>query len=396
MNILIVCSCAEEYITSSMLCLELLCKGFLENGHKVVFVSPLPNKNNKYYNEKYFFEHENLTHLRFGKTIEKIDNSLNNKKSIKNRIVNLLLKVYRSFDLFGKSIETLKYSNEIKEKIVSESFEPDILFSASDPKTSHILASKIIDIFKKRPYYMQYWGDPLTLDIASRTLTPVFIRKRIESSLLKKADKIIYVSPLTLSEQQNYFKEYSDKMEYRPTPCEIKTYKNSVGKCIGYFGSYNTSVRDIKQLYNAVNENKNYKLIIVGDSDLKLDSTEYVEVIDRLPAAELERYYDICDIIVDLTNNFGAQIPAKIFRDAGTNKEVLLICNAENGGDVKNYFSQFNRFTICENSCESIIAALENYNKNGIPERVALKDFNYLNVSRSIIDILNERNTNNG
>ena len=110
----------------------------------------------------------------------------------------------------------------------------------------------------------------------------------------------------------------------------------------------------------------------------------------------MERYYDICDIIVDLTNNFGAQIPAKIFRDAGTNKEVLLICNAENGGDVKNYFSQFNRFTICENSCESIIAALENYNKNGIPERVALKDFNYLNVSRSIIDILNERNTNNG
>jgi len=386
MNILVVCSMAEELNTSSMLCMELICKGFLELGHKVALVTPQPDENSRYFNKNHSFDYDNLIHLRFGNRVKKVETSSQSVKSLASFVKNAVLKVYRAFDLFGRSIETLKYTDEIKSKIKESGFVPDVIFSASDPKVSHILAGKLLDIFPQKPYFLQYWGDPLTLDIARKTLTPKFVRKAIENSILKKADKVVYVSHLTLDEQKEFFPKLAYKMTYQPTPCEAHIYNQSDEKYIGYFGSYNSSVRNIKPLYEAFNKNKNFKLIIIGDSDVKLEPTEYVEIIDRIPAEELGKYYDTCGIIANLTNDFGSQIPAKIFRDAGTNKEVLLLFNEKNGNSVKDYFSKYERYTLCPNSVDSISEALEDYDKNGIPKTAPLKAFDYVTVAEAVLD----------
>jgi len=385
MEVLVVCSSAEEYNTSSMLCLELVCKGLLKLGHKVYYLSPLPDKNSKYFDENHNFEHENLTHIRFGKQIEKTSNSPSKKGGIKAKAKAKILSLYRKIDLFGRSIETLKYASDIESKLKEMNISPDVLLSASNPKASHVLANKIIKHFAKKPYYVQYWGDPMTLDISKKVYLPKFVKKSIEEKILKAADKIVYVSHLTAQEQRDFFPRLKEKIEYQPTPCESKIYPVNENKCIGYFGSYNTSVRNIVPLYEAVNKNKKFKLFIIGDSNLKLESTEYVEVIDRIPAEQLEIYYNKCGIIANLTNDFGFQIPAKIFRDAGTNKEVMLLYNKSNAQKIKDYFSTFERFTLCENEVDSICSCLENYIKEGIKERTPLESFNYVNVSEKII-----------
>ena len=389
MKIAIVNCIPEEYNISSNLCVQLLCKGMIENGHEVWLITPKSNQNHKYYCDDYVFEYEHLHHIRFGEFTPKSNNDDTFAQKNTNKIVSLLLNLYRKFDLFGQSITTLKYCDAIKKVLTDANLEFDVLISTSDPKTSHLFATKLYKSFCYKPYYIQYWGDPLTLDIARNTWTPKFIRKMIESHMISCCDKIAYVSPLTLKEQQGFLPAYAKKMIYSPTPCEEVLYKNSENNnriVMGYFGSYNSSVRDIMPLYKAVKKNDNVFLYIVGDSDVVLSSEKNIEVIPRISASQLKDFYNKCNVIVDLTNNRGAQIPAKIFRDAGTNREVLLLCDGVAGQEVKDCFEHFNRYTFCENTEEQIAKTLDEYIKNGVPSREPLNAFLYNVVSEELLE----------
>jgi len=385
MNILILCCLPEEYDNSSMLCVSLLCKGFVECGHNVAIATPEPDENNIYYNPNHH-KIENIIHLRFGKRIKK-QKSDNSKVVKTGKLKAMLLGIYRKFDLFGKSILSLKFSDELLNKIKNNGFVPDIIISTSDPKSSHLLSNKIK---KKKEFsvpFVQYWGDPLTMDIASHSILPLWIKRIIESSIIKKADVVAYVSPLTAIDQKKLFKRYAKKMIYSPTPCETNEYDISNNDyTIGYFGSYNSTVRNIIPLYEALKKNTTFHLLIVGDSDIKLESTPNIEIISRIPANELDAYYCRCSVIVDLMNNRGGQIPAKLFRDAGTNKELLLISDSERAHEIIDYFGQFNRYTICNNTVEDILSALERYKVQGIPLRSELKEFEYRTVAKKLIE----------
>lgn len=388
MKIAVVNCIPEEYNISSNLCVQLLCKGMIENGHEVWLISPESNQNHNYYCDDYTFEMERLHHIRYGELVVKSENSTSSQDNT-NKIVCLLSSLYRKFDLFGKSIVNLRYCDTIINKLRSDNVKFDVVISTSDPKTSHLFLTKLYKSFDYKPYYIQYWGDPLTLDIARDTLTPKFIRKAIEAQMLLPCDRIAYVSPLTLNEQQEFFPSYAKKMVYSPTPCEEVIYESNKDNnrvVMGYFGSYNSSVRDIVPLYEAVKKNKDVLLYIVGDSDLVLESTENIKVIPRISASQLKAYYDECNVIVDLTNNRGAQIPAKIYRDAGTNREVLLLCDGEAGAEVKKCFEHFNRYTFCENTEEKISKMLDEYKNNGVPSREPLSAFIYNVVSEELLE----------
>lgn len=384
MNILVLCCLPEEYNNSSMLCVSLLCKGFLENGHSVAIASPEPDENNKYYNPDYC-KSKDIMHIKFGNRIKK--HRGDSTVAIKSRTIKtFLLDVYRKLDIFGKSILNLKFANELINSILNSGFSPDIIISTSDPKSSHLLSNKIKKDKRFSIPFVQYWGDPLAMDIASQSVLPLWIKRRIESAIIKKADIVAYVSPLTTIDQKKLFKRYSSKMIYSPTPCETKEYDISNNDfIIGYFGSYNSTVRNILPLYEALQKNTSFHLLIVGDSDIKLDSAPNIEIIDRIPANELDVYYSRCSVIVDLMNNRGGQIPAKLFRDAGTNKEVLLISDSERAQEIIDYFGQFNRYTICNNTVEEILSALERYKVQGIPLRSELKEFEYRTVAQKLI-----------
>lgn len=384
MKVLMVSCLPEEYNNSSSLCVQLLCKGFLKNGHSVFFVTPYPDLKNKYYCPDYKFEDKNLFHIRYWKeNVKENDHIVQN--GFKLKVKNFFLKIYRKFDLFGRSINCLNYVKEVYKELKSKQIYPDVIISTSDPKTSHLFASKLFKYLKKAPYYIQYWGDPLLRDITQKSLLPKAIKKKIEKAILKKANKIIYVSPFTLAEQKKLFPCLSKYMAYLPTPCEETNYTQENKVVLGYFGSYHSSVRDIMPLYNAVKDKKNIYLYLIGDSDIKLNNLENIQILDRISTQDLQRYYNKCSVLVELTNKIGAQIPAKIFRDAGSNREVVIIYELGDGELIKDYFSQFNRFSFCKNTVEDIKKLLDYYLSLNIPERTPEKAFLYYNVAESIL-----------
>ena len=73
MIILLICNLPEEYNTSSVLCSNLLCKGWLENGYSVILATPYPNIHHKYYCKDYDERQLPVKRIRFGKRINNGD-----------------------------------------------------------------------------------------------------------------------------------------------------------------------------------------------------------------------------------------------------------------------------------------------------------------------------------
>ena len=354
MRILTVFSQPIENNTSSMIRCRNVLNGFAEIGNSIVAYSPYPDKHSKYYGEK-FSINDSIQVRRYGREVK-----TNTVPNVNGRFKSLLLKIYRKFDLFGSAIKYYRFTDEILEEIKDEKY--DMLLSLSSPIVSHIISNKI-DVSLKPQLYIQQWGDPLTADITRKTLTPKWLQKRIEKKLLLRADKVYYVSPFTLFEQQRLYPGLKDKMSFVPTPANKHVYSspNNQSLCIGYFGSYYPSARNIIPLYEAVKKLGNVDLTVVGDSDLQLNEEKNIHLFERLTPDELGRYLEKVDIIVCLMNSKGNQIPGKTYSYACTNKEVLMILDGEQAESIKQFFGRYNRFTFCTNNVKEIEKTLQRY-----------------------------------
>jgi hypothetical protein len=368
-----------------MLRTQLLIDGLESMENEVSVLSPYPDPSNKYYvNQERNQISTRVRIIFFGKKNYRKEAKLNKGKLGYNSI----RKIYKTFDLFGSTIMNVRYVNEIIDKI--DSFY-DRIISVSDPKTSHILANKILKHVSCSSY-IQYWGDPLAIDITNNSKLPQSFKKAVEKSLIKKANRVIYVSPITLLQQKKLFPRNANKMEMIPPPCRIgkvgrsKKKKNSTNILFGYFGSYNQKVRNIIPLVEVVKNEKQWAhLLIVGDSDIKIESGENITVMDRIPDEQLDGLLEECDVIIDLLNFKGSQIPGKVFRDAGTTKEVLLLLDGNFQKEIYEYFVQFNRYSFCKNLHDEIKLKLQEYLKNGVPVREPLGAFRMDRIASEII-----------
>ena len=183
------------------------------------------------------------------------------KKGANNLMSRLIRTIYHRVMPFDSSyflIKSLHVDLLPKKKY-------DTIISSSDPKTSHLAVKRLINNGLLYNNWIQYWGDPLANDITSKLIYPKSLLIRLERQLIKSANKIIYVSPITLEEQSSYFKDLAQKMTFLPIPYEKEriypqTYNNIF--TIGYFGFYLKAVRNIMPLYNAV---KNSKKIVQSE-----------------------------------------------------------------------------------------------------------------------------------
>lgn len=275
----------------------------------------------------------------------------------KKAIVGLMRKIYHLFSLYD-------YTYSIAKKIdisLINNTEYDIVISSSDPKTSHITVQYLIKQGLKYKKWIQYWGDPMTMDITNKSLYPKWFKSKVEEKLLSLADRIVYVSPFTLEEQKKIFPKLFDKMVFFPTPyIDEKEYEetNNTKFTVGYFGAYHSKIRNIMPLYNACIDMKEcICLTIVGDSDLSLQHTESIKTYPRGDVSEFEKK---ADLLVCLLNKKGLQIPGKIYHSAGTNKPILVVLDGENREQMKHYLDSFGRFIVCENTEKSIEEAIQN------------------------------------
>ena len=328
--------------------------GFVKLGHKVDVLTICP------YDDS--IRVRNLDLSQYG-TIIRLNKSSNSSKkigtpnkgsnSLLSRLIRMVYHRVMPFDSSFFLIRSLSVDLLPKKKY-------DTIISSSDPKTSHLAVKQLIKTGLVYKTWIQYWGDPLTNDITTKLIYPKVVLKLLEKRLMKGADKIIYVSPITCQEQSRLFKVYSSKMRFLPIPYEKdKIYpptQNSKFN-VGYFGFYLKSVRNIVPLYNAVKDiSHNIHLTIGGSTDLKLDECENISIYPNLN--DVFRYESLSDLIVVVLNLRGGQIPGKLYHLAATNKPILVILDGDFKEVIKEYLQGFQRFIMCENDEVSISQAI--------------------------------------
>ncbi len=256
------------------------------------------------------------------------------------------------------------YSKFVSKAARFRSDEPyDVVLSLSTPPASHLLAHKLLSSGRvKSGHWIQIWEDPWFGDVFSRTGKDEIFRE--EKRLLAFADRVCYVSPLTLEYQKKQFPESAHKMYWVPLPSYYKpgesTDREINEELFGYFGDYKRRARNLEPFYLAARE-LGIDVNICGDSDLKLESTEHIRVYPRLPLSELTPIEERTGVLVFLCNSTGGQIPGKIYQYAASAKTILFILdgNEHEKQVLKDFFGPFNRFVFCDNDVESIKGAMQ-------------------------------------
>ncbi|PIC63991.1 hypothetical protein CSV79_08710 [Sporosarcina sp. P13] len=282
---------------------------------------------------------------------------IGSKRVVFNNLKKVLRKAYNSFSLYGPQKSWIKNVDSFS----SDEYY-DLIISSSDPKHSHLFAKLLIE--KKKVLYgkwIQIWGDPMYIDI---TRNSKLFNKRFyneEERLISAADKVIYVSPFTADKQKELFPKYQDKIDYILIPYftlddTLPRNVNGNDMIFGYFGDYNSKVRNLKPLYNAAIKSKT-KLTIRGNSDKPLTKKTDIDISGRISIKELNELEKKTDVFIHLCNTNGTQIPAKVYYYSGTKKPILFILDGESK-KIKSFFEKYKRFVFCENNREDIIKAI--------------------------------------
>jgi len=353
MKILFVTAYEVDYDSSVNIANQALIKGFIDAGCDVSTISAFKHKgniNNLKIHGRELTKRYNLNDDNNEARDKKEKFSF--FKSIRNKLLSFLYKrIYLKFRIYDLDFELVKLANKFK---INEEF--DLMISVSDPKLTHLIASRLV---KKNPNlckkWFQYWNNPFASDINKENIMPRRLVAFEEKRVIKKCDKVIYVSPLTLADNQKKYSGLKEKMIFLPTPyLEEVMYpaKHNKEYTIGYFGDYRSTTVNIMPLYNVCKEND--KLIICGDSNLTLEENDHVSIFSRTDLKKMSKYEAKCDLLVCICTKKGNQISAKPIWCARTNKKILIILDGNRKEEIKKYFDSYNRFYFCNNDEESI------------------------------------------
>lgn len=338
--------------------------GLLEIGCEVELITTEPDKNHPSYDKSMSVSGIKTHYIQQGNTenIARIGRKIKFLTPIKKIIYQIMMKR----NVYDNLVSAASYIQKIDINLN----EFDFIISSSDPKSSHLLTKRLLELHPEfKGKWIQIWGDPFIGDITFDN-THVNRIKKEEHSLISNADKIIYVSPLTMLEQQKIYPDCSSKMTYEPIPyirtriSNIRNLKIKRPIEIAYCGDYISSVRNLVPLYEAVVQSNMYHLTICGNTDLHLKQTPQVTINPRVSRDMVSQIEENADILVHLSNLKGTQIPGKIYQYAGTNKPILFIMDGDKSL-LRDMFGKYRRFSFADNNCSDICAVLSDI-VNGI------------------------------
>lgn len=240
--------------------------------------------------------------------------------------------------------------------------EYDYILSISTPVTSHLLTHNLITAGHIRgKHWIQIWEDPWYSDAYGFNGKEKIQQE--EQRLLSFAEKVCYVSPLTLRNQQKLFPESADKMYWQPLPYYYKDSKAPeqvfTENVYGYFGDYAPAARNLEPFYKAA-QKTGITVNICGNPSNLFQSTERIHIHPRLPLDKLRPIEDETNVLIFLCNRKGGQIPGKIYQYSATCKTILFIMDGteEEQTVLQDFFGAFNRYIFCKNSVEDITRAI--------------------------------------
>lgn len=248
-------------------------------------------------------------------------------------------------------------------KVFESMVNKDTVIVSSSPTVDAAIVCS--DIKKRFPdvEYVQYWSDPITLSLItpSEYTMKRIVWKYIEKKLHFNADKVAFGTKSLYKAQCELFPELEKKgygvhVAYNPNAKDVENKKKEI--VFGYFGNYYSKIRDVRPLYEAFKET-NEKLVICGRGDIKFESSNNIEIRERVSQAEVGEYEDKVDVIVCVLNKCGQQIPGKVFYQTNTLKHILVVLDGPRKDEIKGELCESERFIFCDNTKENIIEAIE-------------------------------------
>ncbi len=305
------------------------------------------------------------------------------QKAVK-RVKQFVLSMYGIHGIYAKFV---KKAQRFK---MDEEF--DYILSLSTPVTSHLLTHNLLKAGHiKGKQWIQIWEDPWYSDAYGFNGDTKIYEE--EKRILSYAEKVCYVSPLTLRNQQRLYSEYADKMYWQPLPYyykgeERKTLKQQ-HNTYGYFGAYYPAARNLEAFYLAAKEN-GIEVNICGDPSSLFCKTDSIHIYSRLPLNELKPIEEKTNVLIFLCNRKGGQIPGKIYQYSATNKVILFILDGteEEKQVLRDFFEPFNRYIFCENTVEDISRAIRQIERGefGNIKNESVEAFNPKETIRKILE----------
>lgn len=300
--------------------------------------------------------------------------------------------IYGDFTTFGnKSYQTFNLKLQ----------DFDCIISSSDPKSSHLFCYNLLELNNESNIpWIQIWGDPFMADITRKKKNDVTVYKE-EFKLLSKADKVVYVSPLTLESQKSLFPECKNKMTFIPIPylSEKIFESNDVDTKrlrFLYAGDYNSSIRNLEPVLDYFTHQKNTKHVIeiIGVGDIEREGLKNIVFNGRQSYETVKCFEEKSDVLIFIANKRGNQIPGKIYQYSGTNKPILFINDGEKKEFIMQYFEGKKRYIFCDNTSESIENAITELSRliNEGQKFYPVEDFSPSNIAHKILrDFMEEK-----
>ena len=254
---------------------------------------------------------------------------------------------------------TRPYLHQVRKTRIPDEYY-DVVISTSDPKTSHVFTARLLR-HVRYGRWIQHWGDPLLGDITRNFWWPKWVIKGYEWNIIRKADKIVYVTPFTAETQRKEYPKMADKIAFIPLPADMHTTETTSlpdQLQIAYLGDYNPAFRNLRPLYNACSKMNGVSLTIAGHGPA-YRSLPNIRVLPRIPQDQALAIESNADVIFCVCNKFGTQIPGKILYKASSDKHILVAVEKESHDEMCKYLESYNRFMVCDNTSASIAEALQ-------------------------------------
>lgn len=394
-RILYVVSRPVQINTSASIRNKATIMGLVENGYQVDLVTTAPDKNHMAFDSSMELAGVKCQYIELGgvQSLAKVGRRFKFLRPLYIKAISLFEKKSIYDNLSG----IVSHTNEVDLKEGGY----DLIISSSDPKSSHLFVEKLLkeqgQFFHGK--WIQIWGDPFYDDI---TLPASIDKKEVykeEERLILGADKVVYVSKLTLNKQRERYSAYAGKMEYYPIPynkviiSDNTKLNEKVCVSLAYCGDYGSTVRNIIPFYDAVTEMDNVHATIYGGTDLHLEEKNKVTIKPRQPMSEVERVEGECDILVHLSNLHGGQIPGKLYQYSGTNKPILFILDGD-CEQLRSQFEKYDRYVFADNNKEAIKKAIR-FIKEQSKEYEPVPEFSKKVISEQIVSFNNDNRSEN-
>lgn len=283
-----------------------------------------------------------------------------NFRYLREMRINIFHPVYRGKHIWIKKAS--KFISDIKFHFV---------ISISHSPACHQVAYNLIKRHKiEFEKWIEIWQEPWYQKprVAKETKLIDFYERKF----IKGADFVFFSSEFLKEYFSNKYSSFTDKIDYIDLPADrnpcYKQLEDKKDFTIGYFGAYFSDVRNIIPFYKTITK-LNLKSMIVGSSDIKLESDKNIQVIHgSIPFCECVKLEKEMHCLVIIGNHFSDILPGKIYNYCGMEKPILFILDGTDKGiaftrmkfsKYKNIYFSSNTIHSIENAIEKIITDLD-------------------------------------